>query len=325
MKLVHWLVAASMMLPFGWGAAASAAEEFPTRPITIVVPFPAGGSPAAYARIIGEGMSERLGVPVIVEGRPGAGSSVGTQYVARSKPDGYTLLLATLSFATSPLLYASANWDPAKDFDGVAEIVTAPVVAVVAADFPANTLQEFVDYVKQRPGELNYLMPGRGTSMHLNSELLRLTAGIDIVPVPYQGVPPGLTDLMSGRLAMTMSPTSIVGSHIKNGSLKALAVAAPKRIRDFPDVPTFSEAGFADAEVVSWYALVAPAGTPGTVIAKLNQAVNDSLKDPKVAELLVNLGGIVSEPKTPEEVDALLSKEAQRWRDLFPRMNIKAE
>ncbi|MGE4339040.1 MAG: Bug family tripartite tricarboxylate transporter substrate binding protein [Pigmentiphaga sp.] len=325
MKVVRGLLIFAAALSLAWGSMAGASADYPSRPITLVVPFPAGGSPDAYARIMAEGMAERLGTPLVVEARPGAGSSLGTQHVARSQADGYTLMLATLSFVTSPLLYSSASWDAAGDFDGIAEIATAPSVAVVPAAFPANTLQEFVDYAKKRPGEVNYLMPGRGTSMHLNSELLRLVADLDMVAVPYQGVPPGLPDLMSGRLSMTMSPMSLVGPHIKTGALKALAVAAPQRLKELPDIPTFAEAGFSDAEVVSWYTIVAPAGTPRDVVAKLNRAANDTLQDPKVVQKLVNIGGIVSKPKTPQEVDDLLASEAKRWRELFPKMNIKAE
>lgn len=326
MKILRSLLLAAVSLPLTLATTAQAANDFPNRPITLVVPFPAGGSPDAYARIMAESMAERLNGAIVVEARPGAGTSLGTHHVAKSKPDGHTLMLATLSLVTSPLLYDSASWSPEDDFDGIAKIVTAPSVAVVPADFGPNTLQEFVDYAKQRPGEVNYLMPGRGTSMHLNTELLRLTSEIDIVPVPYQGVPHGLADLFSNRVSFALAPMSVVGPHIKNGTLKALAVAAPRRIDELPDIPTFAEAGFADAFVdATWYAIVAPAGVPQDVIQQLNQAANDSLKDPQVIEKLTHIGGTVSEAQTPQQVDDLIAQEAERWRELLPKMNIKSE
>lgn len=303
----------------------SNAQTYPSRPVTLVVPFPTGGAPDTIGRIVVEKVASNWGTPIVVETRPGAAGTIATTYVARSDPDGYTLLLATLSHVTNPGLLKNVAWDPVTDFAGVAEIVTAPGIAVVPASLPVNTLKEFVEYAKQRPGKLNYLMPGVGTSMHLNTELLKLAAGIDLVAIPYKGMTQGLPDLLSGQLSFTMSPVPVVLSQVNAGKLKALAAAAPKRIGQLPAVPTFAEAGFPDAQVVSWYAILVPAKTPRDIVSRINFEVNKVLADHEVRERLERIGTSVSEPTTPEQVDTMLKAEVSRWSRVFQQIKIERQ
>lgn len=323
--MVPKIMAACCIALSGVMTAGVHAEEYPTRPVSVIVPFPAGGTPDAFARIIAERIGRNWGNPMVVEVKPGAGGSLGATLVANSAPDGYTALLATLSHVTNPSLSSAANYDPVGDFKGVAILATAPVVALVPAAMPVNTLKEFVEHVRQRPGEVNYLMPGIGTSMHLNTEMLKKTAGIDLVPIPYKGIPLGIPDLISGRLSFTMSPLSIANPLISKGLLRPLAVAAPKRVVELPDTPTFAEAGFPDAQVVSWYAIVVPAKTPRPVVERLNQEFNKAIRDPEVRNRLEAVGAIVSEPTSPENTDSLLKAEAMRWSQFFREANISRQ
>jgi tripartite-type tricarboxylate transporter receptor subunit TctC len=301
------------------------AQTYPSRPVTLVVPFPTGGAPDTIGRIVGEKIASNWGTPVVIETRPGAAGTIATTYVARSDPDGYTLLLATLSHVTNPGLLKNVPWDPVADFAGVAEMVTAPGIAVVPASLPVTTLKEFVEYAKHRPGQLNYLMPGVGTSMHLNTELLKLAAGIDLVAIPYKGMTLGLPDLLSGQLSFTMSPVPVVLSQVNAGKLKALAAAAPKRIAQLPGVPTFAEAGFPDAQVVSWYAIVVHAKTPRDIVSRLNFEINKVLADREVRDRLEKIGTSVSEPTTPEQVDTMLRTEVSRWSRVFQQIKIERQ
>ena len=303
----------------------SNAQTYPSRPVTLVVPFPTGGAPDTIGRIVAERITSNWGSPVVVETRPGAAGTIATTYVARSESDGYTWLLATLSHVTNPGLLKNVPWDPVTDFAGVAELVTAPGIAVVSASLPVNTLKEFIEYAKQRPGKLNYLMPGVGTSMHLNTELLKLAAGVDLVAIPYKGMTQGLPDLLSGHLAFTMSPVPVVLSQVNAGKLRALAAAAPKRIEQLPAVPTFSEAGFPDAQVVSWYTILVPAKTSRDIVSRINLEVNKVLADREVRERLEKIGTSVSGPTTPEQVDAMLKAEVSRWSRVFQQIRIERQ
>lgn len=318
-------VVVSALAAFASPHLAAQQHTYPSRPVSLVVPFPAGGSPDVLARIIAEKVSADWGVPVLVENKPGAGSSIGTAHVARAEPDGYTLLVATLSTATAPALLANVSWSPTADFAGVVELLTAPVVALVPTSTPAKTLKEFVAYAKQRPGALNYLMPGVGTSMNLNTVMLERTAGIDLVPIAYKGVPSGMADLLSGRLAFTMAPMSVAAGQVASGKLRALAVASPKRVSDLPDVPTLAEAGLPDAQVVSWYAILAPKKTPRDVIKRINASFVAALADPGVRARLEKAGTVVSDPTTPEQVDALVEKDATQWARIFSEMKIEKQ
>ena len=305
--------------------APAQAQSWPSRPVTIVAPYPAGGTPDLIARAIAEKMGALLGSPVVVDPKPGGNGAIGTGVVARAAPDGYTLLLATLSHVTNPLLQRAVKWDPVADFACVAEIVTAPVVAVVPSTLPVTNLAEFVAYAKKSPGKLNYLMPGIGTSMHLNTEMLKKVAGIDLVAIPYKGTPLGLPGLLTGELSFAMLPLSTAAAQISSGKLKALAVVSPSRLKQLPDVPTLSQAGFPGAEVLSWYLVLAPAGTPKAIIARLNDVVMKTIADPEIRERLQKLGAYASDPKTSSQIDSMLAAETSRWTTTFRELKIEAQ
>ncbi|RFP75508.1 MULTISPECIES: tripartite tricarboxylate transporter substrate binding protein [Hydrogenophaga] len=308
-----------------WPAAFAHAQSYPTGPITIVAPFPAGGTPDLVARVIADKASSIMGVPMVVEAKPGGQSITGTTTVANARPDGHTWLLATLSFVTSPVLVKGVSWDPVKSFRGIAQLATAPVVAVVPASLGVTTLRDFVAKAKQAPGKLNYLMPGVGTSMHLNTEMLKKSAGIDLFAIPYKGTPLGMPELLKGELSFAMLPLSTALPYLKDGKLTALAVVAPERVSEIPDVPTLKEAGFPEAQVLSWYAMVAPAGTPDEAVAVANKALNQAIADPGVKQRLRDLGVYVTQSNTAAQTDTLLRGEAERWKQTLRAMNLQAQ
>lgn len=306
-------------------ATAASAQDYPSKPVRVIVPYPAGGIVEIVARAVVEKVAANWNNPVIVEARPGANGSIGTDTVAKSAPDGYTWLLATLSHTTNPSLQKDVPWHPTGDFAAAAMLANVPALAVVPASLPATSLLEFVALAKSHPGKLNYLMPGTGTSMHLNSELLKLTAGIDVVAVPYKGLPPAVPDLLSGTLSFGLLSLPLAAPHVKAGKLRALAIASPARSAQFPDVPTFAEAGFPDAQVVSWFAILLPAKTPRAIVARINHELDRALRDPEVLRRLENAGANVAAPAKPEEVDAMLKQEVARWAKFVKEARIEAQ
>ena len=307
-----------------WSASVFA-QAYPSKPVRFIVPWPPGGIVEIIGRPVVEKIAHNWGSPIVLEAKPGANGSIGTEQVARSAPDGYTWLLATLNHTVNPSLSKSLPWHPTNDFAGVAMIASVPALAVVPANVPATTLAEFVQLVKAQPGKLNYLMPGTGTSMHLNTELLKVTAGLDLVPVPYKGLPTGIPDLLAGSLAFSMVSIPLAAPHIASGKLKALAIGATKRSARFPEVPTFVEAGFADAQVVAWYAFLLPAKTPREIVDRVSQETQKALADPEVQKRLENAGADVAGRSTPAEVDAFLRSETARWAKLVRDAKIEAQ
>jgi tripartite-type tricarboxylate transporter receptor subunit TctC len=283
------------------------AQAYPSKPVRFVVPWPPGGIVEIIGRPVVERIAQNWGSPIVLEAKPGANGSIGTEQVAKSAPDGYTWLLATLNHTVNPSLSKNLPWHPTNDFAGVSMI--ASVVALV----------------KSQPGKLNYLMPGTGTSMHLNTELLKVTAGLDLVPVPYKGLPTGIPDLLAGSLAFSMVSIPLAAPHIASGKLKALAIGATKRSAKFPDVPTFVEAGFAEAQVVAWYAFLVPAKTPRDVVERISQETQKALADPEVQKRLEAAGADVAGRSTPAEVDAFLKSETARWAKLVRDAKIEAQ
>jgi tripartite-type tricarboxylate transporter receptor subunit TctC len=306
-------------------ATAAGAQGYPSKPVRLIVPYPAGGIVEIIARAVVEKVAANWNNPIIVEAKPGANGSIGTDTVAKSAPDGYTWLLATLSHTSNPSLHKDIPWHPTGDFAGAAVLATVPALAVVPASLPATSLLEFVALAKSHPGKFNYLMPGTGSSMHLNSELLKLSAGIDVVAVPYKGLPPAVPDLLSGALSFGLLSEPIAAPHIKAGKLRALAIASPTRSAQFPDVPTFAEAGFPEAQVVSWFAILVPAKTPRAIVASVNQELDGALRDPEVVRRLEGAGANVAAPAKPEEVDAMLKKEVARWAKFVKDARIEAQ
>jgi len=299
-------------------------QTFPSKPLRIIVPFPAGGIVDLMARSLNEKLAAGLGQPVLVEARPGANASLGTDAVAKSDPDGYTLVLATLSHVTTPALMKTP-WHPTKDFAGVAVMGQVANVAVVNPELPVKTLREFVEYARARPGKINYINAGAGTSQTMSAELFKRNAGLDMVGIGYKGFPPAIPDILAGQVQFSFMPFGVAAPHIKSGKLRALAVASPERSRMFPDVPTMADAGYADSQVVSWYAYLVPAATPKPVVARLNAEFARALADPEVIARIEKIGGEPLPAGKPEEVDAMLARELERWTKLVQATGMKIE
>ena len=300
------------------------AQNFPSKPLRIIVPFPAGGIVDLMARSLNEKLAAGLGQPVLVEARPGANGSLGTEAVAKSDPDGHTLVLATLSHVTTPVL-TKTPWHPTKDFAGVALMGHVANIAVVNPDLPAKTLREFIDYAKTRPGRINYINGGGGTSQTMSTELLKRNTGVDLVGIGYKGFPPAIPDILAGQVHFSFIPFGVAAPHVKSGKLRALAGAAPTRSNMVPDVPTMAEAGYAESQVVSWYACLVPAATPRTVVARLNAEFARALADPEVIARIEKIGGEPLPAGKPGEVDAMLARELERWTKLVQATGMKIE
>jgi tripartite-type tricarboxylate transporter receptor subunit TctC len=299
-------------------------QTFPAKPLRIIVPFPAGGIVDLMARTLNEKLAAGLGQPVLVDARPGANASLGTEAVAKSDPDGHTLVLATLSHVTTPALMKTP-WHPVKDFSGVAVMGHVANVAVVHPDLPPKTLREFVDYAKARPGKINFINAGAGASQTMSAELFKRNAGLDLVSIGYKGFPPAIPDILSGQVQFSFMPFGVAAPHIRGGKLRALAVASPARSKQFPDVPTMAEAGHAESQVISWYAYLVPAATPKGVVARLNAEFGKALADPEVIARIEKIGGEPLPAGKPEEVDAMLVRELERWTKLVQATGMKIE
>jgi tripartite-type tricarboxylate transporter receptor subunit TctC len=299
-------------------------QAFPGKPLRIIVPFPAGGIVDLMARSLNDKLAAGLGQPVLVEARPGANGSLGTEAVAKSDPDGHTLVLATLSHVTTPLL-TKTPWHPTKDFAGVALTGHIANLVVVHPDLPAKTLRDFIDYAKARPGKINYINGGGGTSQTMSTELLKRNTGIELVAIGYKGFPPAIPDILAGQVQFSFIPFGVAAPHVRSSKLRALAVAAPSRSKTFPEVPTMAEAGFAESQVISWYAYLVPAATPRAVVARLNAEFARALADPEVIARIEKIGGEPLPAGKPEEVDAMLAREVERWTKLIQSTGMKIE
>ena len=308
--LLH--VLATLILAF-FSTAPALAQWAPTKPVRIIVPFPAGGIVDLMARAVTEPLAAALGQPVIVETRTGANGSIGTDAVAKADPDGHTILLATLTTATLPGFGIALPWNPTKDLTGVAMLGQVPNLAVVPANFDAKTLKEFVEFTKARPGKINYINGGNGTSPTLGVLRLQKNTGMQMVGVGYKGFPPAIPDLISGQVQFGLVPFGVAAPHVKSGKLRALAIAAPARSKQFPDVPTIAEAGFPESPVISWYAWMVPSATPKPVIERLNREFTKLLSDPAVQARIDTVGGATLPAGTPAEVNTMVAREVEFW------------
>jgi tripartite-type tricarboxylate transporter receptor subunit TctC len=291
------------------------AATYPDRLIKLIVPFTSGGPVDVMARLVGQYLSAQLGQPVVVENRPGVGGTLASKLVAAADPDGYTLLFASAgSLAISPSLYKNIGYDPVGAFAPIAMVANHPLAMVVHPSVPARSVAELVAYAKANPGRLNYGAP-TGTPPHLMGELFRTLAGIEIVFVPYKGAAPALTDLLAGNTQMTILSTAVIVPPILAGTLRALAVTSTTRWHELPDVPTMTEAGFAGFPQGSWTAVVAPAGTPADVIARLNATINAGLRSSALHDSFVKLGAELK-IDTPQQLGALLVEEIHKWAEV---------
>jgi tripartite-type tricarboxylate transporter receptor subunit TctC len=313
-RLVAALVAVLACLPAIPAAAQGSA--YPTKPIRLIVPFPPGAGTDTVARFVAQKLGDSLKTPIVVDNRTGAGGAIGAVEAARAEPDGYTLLFVASPFTTVAAASPTAGYDPVKQFVAVAPIASGPLAFVVGNAVPAANMREFIALARQKPGTLNYGSAGPGSVNHLALELLKARTGTDIVHVPYKGIAPATLDLLSGQIqAMTASIPATL-PYVAQNKLRVLAVTGKRRAPMLPDVPSWQEAGVADAEVINYWGIVAPAGTPGEIVARINAATQALLAQADVRERLEREGAELI-PGGPERLGALIEADLNRWRKLI--------
>ena len=311
---------ASAMAITGFSALTpAAAKEFPTKPVTIIVPFSAGGTTDILARIVGQYLGTKFDQSVVIENRDGAGGNIGTQTAARAKADGYTLLMGTVgTHAINPALYSKLNFDHIEDFQPLTRVAMVPNLLVVNPERPYRSVQELIDYAKANPGEVAFASSGNGSSIHLSGELFKLMAGVDMLHVPYRGSAGAVTDLLGGQVDIMFDNMPSAIQHVRNKTLVPLAVTPAERSPELPDTPTIAEAGVPGYEATSWFGLFAPAGTPEDVVKVLHEAIVEALKDPEVIEKFQAQGAQVT-IDTPEQFAEFIAAETEKWADVVKR------
>ncbi|MBW9087832.1 tripartite tricarboxylate transporter substrate binding protein [Rhizobium wenxiniae] len=317
------VLAGTALSALSFGQQANA-QTFPDRTITLVVPFAAGGSTDVVGRVVAQKMGDILGQQVVVENVAGAGGNLGADRVARSDPDGYTILMGTVAtHALNPLILKQKPYDPEKDFSPVSLLVVVPNVLVVNPKLEVNSVAELIELLKKDPDKYSYASSGNGTPLHLSGELFNSMAGVKMQHVPYKGAGPALNDLLGNQISIMFDNLPSSSSHIKGGTLKALGVTTKERAPSFPDVPTVAETvpGY---ETYTWNALFAPAGTPPEVVAKLNQAANEAIKDPAVAGRMKDFSATIV-GSTPEELGKHVTAELAKWSPVVKAANIQMD
>ncbi|MBP0622364.1 Bug family tripartite tricarboxylate transporter substrate binding protein [Cupriavidus consociatus] len=323
MKRITTAVVAALSL-FSTPVFASAAD-YPNKPIRVLVPYPPGGSTDGVARLVGQRLSAKLGQPVVIDNRPGASEAIAAAAVAKSAPDGYTLLFATMTgLSVNPSLYSKLSYDPAKDFTPIIQVTSIPSVVVVNPNVPVRTMSELARYLKSRPSSEGYASAGNGTPSHLGMELYKKATNTNVVHVPYKGGAPALQDLMAGQVQIMMALAPEAMPLVKGGKLKALAITTSKRATAYPELPTVSENGLPGFEMIFWQALVAPTGTPKDVTAKLNKAINEILAEPEIKRRLVEMD-LESAGGTPEALEVLMNTQAGKWKKVILDAGIKLD
>ena len=306
--------------------ATGAAPAYPSKPIRIVVPYPAGGGIDIISRVIGERLTQRLGQPVLVDNRAGGGTILAAELVAKAAPDGHTLMITTDSTITiNPHLYAKLPYDPVKDFAPVTQLVLLNQLLLANPALPANNLKELIAHAKANPGKLNYASYGSGSQPHLAMEMLKSQAGIDIVHVPYKGIPQAIPAALAGEVQLTFSGAASSQVHIKAGRLKALAVGGKSRLALLPEVPTFTESGFPDVPANAWFGVFVPAATPREIVTKLHAELTRILREPDFMEKEITAKGYDLVSSTPEEFAAFLSADSVRNARAVKISGAKAE
>ena len=304
---------------------AATAQAFPSKPIRVVIPFVAGGSSDIVGRAIGSKFQEFLGQPAVVENKPGANGAIAAEFVAKSDPDGHTILVGSIGvFSINSALFKDLRYNPLRDFAPITLAVTTPNVLITKPALAANSMKELVDYAKKNPGKLSYCSSGTGSSDHLTAELLNQVAGISAVHVPYKGGAACQTDIMGGQVDISFQNLGAVTNYIRGNRMKALAVTAKARNPQLPNVPTTAEGGYPDLVVTSWQAAAAPAKTPREIVAKLNDAAVKALRSPEVRERMSQIGFDVV-AGTPEEFGRFMQEEVARWTKVVQRGGIKPE
>jgi len=304
---------------------AQSLANYPAKPIRLVVPFTPGGSTDILARAIGLELTKAWGQPVVIENVPGAGGSIGADKVAKAPADGYTLLMGHIgTLAVNPSLYPNLPYDPVKNFAPVAWVARVPNVLVVHPSVKATTVQELVALAKSKPGQLNYGSGGNGSAANLATEYFKMQTGTSLLHIPYRGTAPAVTDLVGGQIQVLFTGAPAVMGQIKSGQVRALAVSSPKRMDALPDLPTVADAGYKNFEADQWYGVVAPAGTPKDIVAKLNSQINQSLNSAELKTRLNNEGAVAT-PNTPEVFGSLIQSEIARWKPVIQSGRVKAD
>ena len=308
-------------------AAPAVAQDYPTGPVTIVVPFAAGGPTDTVTRLVAEPMSKSLGQQIIVQNVGGAGGTLGATQVAKAAPDGYTLLLHHIGMSTAPSLYPDLAFDPVKDFAPIGLVTSVPMTLIARKDFPPNTLEELIAYVKENADSVTYANAGIGAASHLCGMLFMSAIDTELVTIPYQGTGPAMTDLIGGQVDFMCDQTTNTTGQILGGEVKAYAVTSPERLANLPDVPTTAEAGLPDFQLGIWHGLYAPAGTPQDALDKLGTALQAAVADPVVAERFAELGTApaTAEEATPEALSATLAEQIALWKPLIEAAGAKAQ
>lgn len=313
-----------MLLCCGFAAAQAQQAAYPARPLRLILPFPPGGSTDLLGRVLAERLGEQLRQPVVPENRPGAGGNVGAEAAVRSAPDGYTLVLCAPSLAISASLYRKLNYDPLRDLAPVALVATIPNLFVVDPSLPARTLAELAQHARGNPGKLNFGTGGAGTSNHLASDMFRMLTGTDIVQVPYKGAETAMLAVLSGQVQMVVIGPPAAAPHLKSGKLRALAVLGKERLADFPEVQTAAESGMPGFEVDTWYGVLAPAGVPREIVARLNAEFTKMMQSGETRERLTAMG-VQPLSSTPERFVEFLKAEVAKWAAVVKESGARAD
>jgi len=300
------------------------AQAYPSKPVRVIVPYPAGGIVDLMTRAVTDGLAPRLGQPVIVEARPGADGSIGTDAVARSEPDGHTLLMATLALAVNPHL-SKVPWNPVSDFEGVAHVGVVANIVAVTPSLGVADLKAFVALARSKPGEINYMNPGNGSSPHVSAELLQQVNEIRLTSINYKGVPPAIPDFLAGAVPFGFFPFAVVAPHVRSGKAQAIGIASPLRHKQFPDLATMAEQGFETSQVNSWYAFAAPKKTPRAAIERLNRDINAVLAEEEAIARVDRIGGTVIAGWSADRTTRMIADEYARWAEVIRKSSLAAK
>ena len=316
-----------LLLAFCYFSASLAFAAYPEKQITIVVPYPPGGSTDVLGRVLAQSMSKDLGQAVIVENSGGAGGTIGAAKVAKANPDGYTLLFHNMAQASAPALYAKLPYDPATDFSPIGMVTDVPMVLVARKDFPAESLQGFIDYVKANPDKVNFANAGVGATTNLCEVMMKSTLGASWVSVSYKGTGPALNDLLAGQVDVICDQPASTLQHIRAGNIKALAVASKERISSLPTTPTFSQSGMPGFQLSVWHALYAPKDTPKPVVDRITKALNNALKDPGLIRRFGEMDASVATPAiaNPSYASKFLLTDIERWKVAMKNAGVKPQ
>lgn len=322
-RTAHLFCSLLTAMPLGFQATRADAQAYPSKAIRFVVPVPAGGGVDILTRVIGLKIAESMGVAVIPDNKPGASAAIGTEFVAKAPPDGYTIMMGYSAHATNPIFSPKLPYDTEKDFAAVVFVGYIPLILVTHPSFRANSVKELIALAKARPGEVQFASGGAGAGAHLSGELLKYLAGVDLVHVPYKGNAPALNDVLGGQVSIMFDTITTALPHVRGGKLKALAVTSAKRSPLAPELPTMIEAGLRNFDISAWYVVLAPAATPRDVIQKLNAEINRAMGDPELRSRMATQG-VEFAGGTPEQADAFIRSEIKRWRQIIKTTGMSA-